>query len=110
MSRLTGEQWLKVVREHWAVENQCHGTWDTVFEEDDRPWIRNDPKGALVVMLLRRMASNMLALFRSVSQRSEERRTTPWRDLMRWIQNAVVSIQADEIATLRTRQLSAAGG
>ena len=38
------------------MENQCHGTWDTVFEEDDRPWIKNEPQGTLVVMLLRRVA------------------------------------------------------
>lgn len=103
ITRLTDEQWLRVVREHWAVENQCHGTWDTVFEEDDRPWIKNEPQGTLVVMLLRRMAYNLLALFRSVTQRSEERRRTPWRDIMRWMNQAVVGIQGHELASLRAR-------
>jgi len=103
MNRLTDEQWLKIVRQHWAVENHCHGTWDMAFEEDDRPWIRNAPRGTLVVMLLRRMAFNMLALFRSVTQRSEERRRTPWRDIMRWMHNAVIGIQGHEIESLRAR-------
>ncbi|HUU00704.1 MAG TPA: ISAs1 family transposase [Myxococcota bacterium] len=103
MNRLTDEQWLKIIRQHWAVENHCHGTWDTAFEEDDRPWIKNEPQGTLVVMLLRRMAFNMLALFRSVTQRSEERRRTPWRDIMRWMHNAVIGIQGHEIASLRAR-------
>jgi hypothetical protein len=103
MNRLTDKQWLRVVRQHWAVENHCHGTWDTAFEEDDRPWIKNEPQGTLVVMLLRRMAFNMLALFRSVTQRSEERRRTPWRDIMRWMHHAVIGIQGHELASLRAR-------
>jgi predicted transposase YbfD/YdcC len=63
-NRLSPQQWLLVVRNHWGVENQGHWTLDAVFEEDDRPWIRMSPKGALVVMLLRRMAYNLLALYR----------------------------------------------
>jgi hypothetical protein len=77
------------------------------FEEDDRPWIKNEPRGALVVMLLRRMAFNMLALFRSVTQRSEEKRRTPWRDIMRWMHHAVVGIGAQQVGTLRPRKAGA---
>jgi len=101
--KLTEAQWLEVVRQHWAVENQCHGTWDVAFEEDDRPWITNDPQGTLVVMLLRRMAFNMLALFRSVTQRSEEKRRTPWKDIMRWMHHAAVGIEVQELCSLRPR-------
>jgi len=106
--RLSKKQWLRVVREHWAVENQCHGTWDTVFEEDDHPWICMDPQGTLVVMLLRRMAYNLLALFRSVTQRSEELRQTTWKDIMRWMVQAVLMLNEEDISSLRTRKAALA--
>ena len=109
MNRLTDKQWLEVVRQHWAVENQCHGTWDTAFKEDDRPWINSEPQGTLVVMLLRRMAFNLLALFRSVTQRCEERRATPWKDIMRWMHSAVIAIQMHEMESLRSRPALAGG-
>jgi predicted transposase YbfD/YdcC len=100
---LKPEQWLAVVRNHWSVENHCHWTWDAVFREDERPWIRMEPKGALVVMLLRRMAFNLLSLFRSVTQRSESQRQIPWKDLMRWMYIALLNVEAHEVALLRSR-------
>ena len=89
--KLTDAQWLAVVRGHWAVENNCHHTWDTAFQEDDRRWIEACPRATVVVDVLRRIAYNMLALFRSVTQRSEDRRQTPWRDLLRWVYNALIA-------------------
>ena len=108
MDVLSPRQWLLVVRSHWAVENNCHNTWDTVFEEDDHPWIRKDPQGMVVVMLLRRIAYNLLALFRSVTQRSDERRHMPWRDLLRWLWHAVLAATEDDCRGLRAREASAA--
>ena len=101
--KLTAPQWLKLVRMHWGVENNCHNTWDTAFEEDDRLWITADPKGAMNVMLLRRIAYNMLALFRAVTQRSEEKRMTPWKDLLRWVYNTLIAAQETDLAGLRER-------
>ena len=101
--RLTPAEWLKLVRMHWGVENNCHNTWDTAFEEDDRRWIVTDPKGAMNVMLLRRLAYNMLALFRSVTQRSEEKRMTQWKDLLRWVYNTLIAAQETDLAGLRER-------
>lgn len=103
---LSAAQWLLVVRRHWGVENNCHHTWDTVFEEDDRPWIEKNPQGMVVVMLLRRIAYNMLALFRTVTQRSEERRQTPWRDIVRWLYQAVIAATPDDVDGLRAREES----
>lgn len=101
--RLTSAQWLLVVRRHWGVENNCHHTLDTAFEEDDRPWIESEPRGVVVVALLRRLAYNIVTLFRSVTQRSDERRHTPWRDILRWFYNAVLSASEAELADLRPR-------
>jgi hypothetical protein len=105
---LSDSQWLRVVREHWAVENQCHHTFDAVFDEDDKPWIEDSPQGALAVLLLRRVAYNMLALFRSVTQRSEERRRIPWADLLRGVAQALVAATEATLANLRPRTLAAA--
>jgi predicted transposase YbfD/YdcC len=100
---LTASEWLKLVRMHWGVENNCHNTWDVAFEEDDRRWIVADPKGAMNVMLLRRLAYNMLVLFRTVTQRSEENRMTPWKDILRWVYNTLISAQVTDLAGLRDR-------
>lgn len=72
-------QWLYAVRLHWAVENNCHNTWDTAFEEDERPWIQAHPRATVVVMILRRIAYDLLTWFRSVTQRSEDKRQVPWK-------------------------------
>lgn len=88
--KFTPAQWLYVVRAHWSVENLCHYNWDVVFEEDERPWIQTSGKGALVVMMLRRIAYNLVALFRSVTQRSEERRHGSWRDLISAFYRALI--------------------
>jgi len=45
----------------------------------------------------------MLALFRSVTLRSEEHRATPWRDLLRWMHNALISTTAEQLVGLRVR-------
>lgn len=106
LERLSHEQWLLVVRRHWAIENNCHHTWDTAFREDERPWIEKDPRGMLAVILLRRIAYNMLALFRSVTQRSAERRATPWKDILRWVYQALFSAVAADIDGLRMREVA----
>jgi hypothetical protein len=93
---------------HWGVENNCHHTLDTAFEEDDRPWIESSPRGMLVVAILRRLAYTLLALFRSITQRSDERRGTPWLDLLRWFYNAIISATDDDLAALRPRALARA--
>jgi hypothetical protein len=104
VARLTAEQWLRVVRLHWGVENGCHWTLDMAFEEDDHPWIEANPKGALALVLLRRIAYTLLSLFRSVTQRSEERRKSPCKDLMRDLYVALISASAEQQAGLRARE------
>lgn len=86
---LTGAQWLALVRAHWAVENNCHWVWDVAFEEDDRPWLYH-PQGMVVLMVLRRVAYNMLALFRAVTLRGPESRATPWPTLLRAVYRALI--------------------
>jgi len=99
---LTPEQWITVTRGHWAVENNCHHTWDAAMEEDDRRWIVSEPQGALAIMLLRRIAYNILTLFRGVTLRSPK--LTPWRDLFRWFYNALLTVRPKQLEGLRPRK------
>lgn len=105
---LSPKQWLYVARAHWGVENNCHNTFDSIFKEDARPWIKASPQGALAVAILRRVAYNLLTLFRSVTQRSEDKRATPWQDLITSVYNALISTTAEQLDALRPRDAAAA--
>jgi hypothetical protein len=103
---LTDEQWLLLVRNHWWVENGCHQVWDKIFREDAKPWIQSGEgscQGTVVVMLLRRLGFNLLALYRGVTQRSEEKRQMPWKDLMRQVYNALIAATEADTGALRPR-------
>lgn len=99
---LTPAQWLELVRRHWAVE-ACHNVLDVAFEEDERPWITHSAHGMLVVLLLRRLAYNLLALFRTVTHRADEKRRTPWNTLFRWLRNALEQATEQHVLGLRVR-------
>ena len=87
---------------HWAVENNCHWVFDTAFAEDDRPWILV-PQGMVVTILLRRIAFNMLALFRAVTLRGTRSRATPWPALLRAFARALIRATEQVVSGLRRR-------
>lgn len=101
-SKLTPQEWLELVRRHWAVE-VTHNVLDVAFEEDDRPWITHSAKGMLVVLLLRRLAFNLLSIFRTSTLRSEEKRRTPWKTLFRWVMRALEQATEQHLEGLRIR-------
>lgn len=92
LKTLTPAQWLLVIRSHWGIENNCHNTFDKIFQEDKRPFILQ-PHGMLVVMILRRIAYNLLSLFRSVTQRADEKKKMPWKSLMNYIFIMLVKLE-----------------
>jgi hypothetical protein len=103
---MTAAQWLLVVRSHWAVE-LAHQTLDVALLEDDHPWITANPRAAAVIAVLRRTTYTLLALFRSVTQRSEQRRSTPWKDLMRAVDIALLTFSASDSTGLRHHRVRA---
>ncbi len=105
---LTPAKWLLLIRSHWGVENQNHHTLDTAFAEDERPWIEADAQGMLAVLLLRRIAYTLLALYRAVTLRSNEGRATPWKRLMQSVRDVLVAATEDQLACLRLREVAAA--
>lgn len=103
--RVTPAQWLTLVRRRWAVENENHNTLDKILDEDDRPWILA-PRGMVVVMLLRRLAYNILSLYRAVTLRSEASRTQAWTTLMRAIYASLLQATPAMVAELRPRTVA----
>ena len=99
--RLFPDQWLLMVRLHWAVET-THQILDQSFEEDDHPWILTDPNGMLALLVLRRVAYTLLTLYRSVSLRSDDNRAVPWKRLMRWLYDTLIA--ANEMASSNLRK------
>jgi hypothetical protein len=102
--RLSPKQWLQVVRAHWGVENQNHHTLDTAFAEDDRPWIEADEHGMLAVLVLRRIAYTLLALFRE-TMRSDEHRAMRWKALLARVCDVLVAASYETLAGLRAREV-----
>jgi hypothetical protein len=100
LNRFTPEQWLKVIRGHWRVENDTHKTWDVSFNEDRRPWLIA-AGGMLVIQLLRRVAYNALVLYRDVSRRGEHKRAIPWKRLLEWFRTTLTAATLDHLDGLR---------
>jgi predicted transposase YbfD/YdcC len=105
MDALTSSQWLDLIRRRWSVENENHCTWDKYMHEDDRPWIL-DPAGMVNVMLLRRIAYNILTIFRGVTLRSESRRAVPWTDLFKCVDLAMKVATIEMLSGIRRRPLA----
>lgn len=103
--RLTSKHWLLVIRGHWGVET-AHQILDTAFAEDDHPWVEAHPRAALVVAILRRIAYTILTLFRSVTQRSDERRAAPWKKLFADVFFALVTTAEQQLACLRSHRFA----
>ena len=101
-AELKDGQWLHVVRLHWGVENNNHWVWDVPFAEDARPWIRSHPRAMVVLMVLRRIAYNLLAMHRA-ALKSDESRETPWKTMMRSLYNTVIALTLEQAEGLRER-------
>ena len=72
----------------------------------DHPWIEQNPRATVVVIVLRRIAYTLLSLWRGVTLRSDEQRTRPWRDVMRDILLAAVTATAEHLHALRRHRLA----
>ena len=86
----------------------CAPDWAPCFRVDDRPWITADPQGMVAVLLLRRMAYNILALYRSVTLRSEDNRLMPFKRRLRRVWAVLVAASAADLDGLRKRSRAAA--
>jgi hypothetical protein len=99
--RLTAQQCLTLVRAHWRIENEMHGTLDLQWQEDYGRWVRRG-QGLPVCSLLRALPFNLLGLMRAVHLRSDGARAVSWRRLRDWVRDALmqplVERSASEVA------------
>jgi hypothetical protein len=103
MIALNPAGWATLIRARWGVENNCHHTFDTAFDEDDRLWFDSDPTGALNIILLRRLAYNAMTLLQARTLRGETTRMMPWKALMRWLNNVLIAATEAEVHGMRAR-------
>ena len=54
-------------------------------------------------------AYTLLTLFRSVTQRSEDKRAMRWQDLLRAVYNTAIALNEEALKGLRTRTISVCG-
>lgn len=87
--RLSAEDCLRLVRAHWRIENELHGTLDLQWQEDYGRWVRRG-EGLPVCALLRALAFNLLALLRAVHLRSDAARELTWRRLRDYVRDALL--------------------
>ena len=104
-TRLSPEQWFEMIRRRWFVENQNHNTFDTILTEDERAWLLR-PQGMVVMHLTRRHVYNMLAIFRSVTSRSETARALPWKTLLRRTYNSLIRAARAVVEGVRPRAVA----
>lgn len=91
--RLTPAQILLLVRNHWAVENDCFHSLDTRWHEDRHAWCGRG-NAILVLGMLRMLAYNLAQSLR----KRRLRRTRPtigdtvpwsWRRVFRWLDSVL---------------------
>ena len=95
--RITARVWLDLIRAHWRIENNLHGTLDIQWQEDHGRWVQRG-NGLPVVCLLRAMAYNLVTLLRVVHLRSEKARAQAWSNLRDSIRDALVWATSADVA------------
>jgi hypothetical protein len=95
--------WARLIKSRWGVENNCHHTFDSALAEDERPWFQEHPAGAMNLVLLRRLAFNLMALYRARTLRADTNRLMPWRELVRQVHVALITATKEALDGLRIR-------
>ncbi|NOY92438.1 MAG: ISAs1 family transposase [Deltaproteobacteria bacterium] len=100
---LTLQQWLRLIRAHWGVENNAHHALDVQFKEDDHLFVPTHVGASLCLIVLRRVVLSLFALFRNVSLRPNGQRGMPWRELLDWAYRTLISATPSQLDRLRRR-------
>lgn len=95
--------WLRLIVRHWAVET-CHQHLDVAFAEDKHPWIQTDANGALVMMLLRRAAYTLLAMFKERTLRNDDLKGMSWAKTLEWLRDSAIAFNQGAAKNIRHRK------
>jgi len=96
-SRLSHSQVLKTVRTHWSIENNANWVLDVAWKEDSRPWCN---QALELVSLMRMIAYNIVARFRSRRTKQVLIRSCPWEQTLYFIKTVLFPL--DERRTFVT--------
>jgi hypothetical protein len=80
---------LKLVRLHWAIENQHHWTLDVVLKEDERQPCMASASSLEVTAWLRTLAYNLLAVWRAMLSLNHRTRVR-WKRACEKLRDALV--------------------
>jgi hypothetical protein len=80
-----------------------HQILDVTFQEDEHPWVIQNPRLTATVLILRRIGYSWLSIFKHITQRSDHRRQEPWRVLLIRIRDALLHATAATFDGLRCR-------
>lgn len=92
--RTTHTTVLAAVRLHWAIENNGNWIIDTVWTEDDSPWMN---RALSFVTLLRLFAYNIISRFVTRRLRSAKHRRITWASLLQLVEHALMRLRLQRI-------------
>lgn len=92
-------QILRVIRDHWGIENNCNWTFDVVWKEDTHAWTANKKEVAgrwplRVQMWLRVLAYNLLTWLLRVHLRAAGYRRMTWAALRSTLEQVLLPISS----------------
>jgi hypothetical protein len=81
---------IAAIRAHWGIENDANWTFDAIWQEDSRAWVRQD-RALETLSLYRILAYNAVRVWRHRTLRTSAANPLPYRRLLQVIHMALVT-------------------
>jgi len=109
--RLGPARLVRLIRQHWGIENDCNWSFDMQFGEDDGRWCTTN-KALVVLAVLRMISYNLLQHLRKSHLAEQHQRAAPsprpWRQTFELIHDSLRRNAAILVAESRSRTSQAA--
>lgn len=96
-------QLLRLIRQHWAIENDCNWTFDMQFGEDDLRWCAQNT-AILALGALRMVAYNIMQRLRKchvmVQRKNAADTPRPWRQMAEFVLDYLKNLSREIVSTL----------
>jgi len=96
LERLKPRACLHAVRAHWGIENDANWTFDAVWREDERAWVRQG-RALEMLSILRILAFNLIRLLRHRVFRAPAGHLLPYRSLLEIVRTALMTLQPADL-------------